>query len=90
MRIPGCVTGVAVGGRPFENTVRMAGIASHVDVFPGQGEARVAVIEVYRAPTLGGVAGTTLRTKLSTMSVIASVTGITVRWRSFEDSVRVA
>ena len=88
MRVPGRMTGVAVGGRPFENTVRVAGIASHVGMPPGQGEARVAMVEAYRAPTLGGVACATIRTELSVMSVIGSMAGITIRRRSFEDTVR--
>jgi len=90
MHIPGRMTGVAIEGRPFEDTVRMTGIAGHVAMLSGQWEARVAVIEAYRTPALCGVASTAIRTKLSTMSVIGSVAGITVRWRTFEDTVRVA
>jgi len=90
MRVPGRMTGVAVGGRPFENSVRMAGIASHIDVLTGEREACVAMVEGYRAPTLGGVAGPTIRTELSVMSVIGSMAGITIRRRSFENTVRVA
>ena len=35
MRVPGCMTGIAIGGRPFEDTVRMARIASHVTMLSG-------------------------------------------------------
>lgn len=88
MRIPGRMTGVAIGGRSFENAVRVAGIASHIGMPPSQGEACAAVIEAYRAPPLGGVAGPTIRTELSAMRIIGSMAGITIRRRSFEDTVR--
>jgi len=89
MRVPGSMTGVAIGGCPLENAICMTRVASYIAMLPGQREARVAVLEAYRAPPFGGVAGPTIRTELSAMRIIDSMTGIAVRRRSFENTVRV-
>ena len=68
----------------------MTGIASHVAMLSGQWETCVAVIETYLTPTPGGVASAAIRTELSTMSIISSMTGMAIRRRTFEGTVCVA
>ena len=90
MRIPGRVAGITIGRRTFENTIRVTGTACYIAVLPGQWETCIAVVECCPSPTVCGVAGSTICTKLAAMRIISSMAGITIFGCALENTVRMA
>ena len=70
MRIGIAVTGGAVHGRAFEDTVDMTAFANHLCMFPVQMEGEQGVIHSCQFPAFGGVTGSTVGSKLTVVMVI--------------------
>ena len=70
MRIGIAVTGGAVHGRAFEDTVNMTAFANHLCMFPIQMEGEQGVIHSCQLPAFGGVTGSAVGSKLTVMMVI--------------------
>jgi hypothetical protein len=76
------MTGVAICGRAFINTIAVAGTAWSIRVQSGQREAGIVVVESHIRPRRWDVAGSAACAKLAIVSVPGCMTGITIFWRS--------
>lgn len=81
------MAGKTIGRRAFVYTVGMACITLNIGVPAGKREAGVAVIEGHIGPTAGGMAGTTVRTELSVMTILRRMARITIRRRSLVHTI---
>jgi hypothetical protein len=78
------VTGIAVRGRAFENTVLMALFTFNIGMFAFKFKGGAIVIEGCVSPITRLMARTAIRPELAAMLVILLVTGETIRWGGLE------
>ena len=77
MRICITVTGCAVHGRAFEDTVDMAALASHGRMLAIKMEGKQGVVNRCKFPTFGRVTGRAVVSELTVVMVILYMTGDT-------------
>jgi len=65
-----CVTGITVRGCAAINSVCMAGVTGQAIVSAGQWETCIVMIKGRATPTIRGMAGTAIRTKLPVVRII--------------------
>ncbi len=83
------VTGIAVLRRAFIHAILMAVCAGHVDMRTRQFKDRQIVVKGCALPGGCAVARSAIRTELSIVFIIVTVTGIAILRRAFEGSILV-
>ena len=76
------MTGGTTGRQAAKRSVLMTARTIQPGMFSGQRETGNGMVEVRIAPTAGCMTGTTIRAKLTVVSILIGVTGITVRGRT--------
>jgi hypothetical protein len=87
MRIILGMTGCAIHGRAFEDTVDMAVCTSHRRMFAIEMEGKFGVIHIRGLPASGAVTTFALIAKSAVMRIVLGMTGGAVHRRAFEDTV---
>ncbi len=77
MRICITVTGCAVHGRAFEDTIDMAVLASHARMLTVKVEGKQGVVNRCKFPAFGRVTGRAVVSELTVVMVILYMTGDT-------------
>ena len=87
MRIILGVTGTAVLRRAFEDAIDMATFAGNSRVLAIKLEGEFRMIDIGGFPAGWGMTRRAVGSKLTLVRIILGMTGSTIHWRAFEDTV---
>jgi len=76
------MAGYTLGREPCKLAAGMAGFTSYINVRAVQWEVAAVVVEGYLFPVKGGMAGSAVRAKATSMFIILAVAGITIAGRA--------